>query len=208
MYRVKKFSHRGETYNFLMQNENGPCPLLAVANVLLLQRKIRIHPDYSYYEHSDLVSDITSHLLSLKPPGDNQQNWEQSIIDAVDILPSLQYGLDVNVRFDSEIGFEFTRQLSLFDIFDISLVHGWMYDPSNLDYKRTIGSLSYNQLMEALVELQDCSSRLEGEVSEEDELRLAESVHKGLLVEEFMKETASQLTAFGIRSIRQRLKSE
>lgn len=30
-----------------MQNENGPCPLLALANVLLLRGGIEIHPDYS-----------------------------------------------------------------------------------------------------------------------------------------------------------------
>ena len=29
-----------------MQNENGPCPLLALANVLLLRGGIEIHPDY------------------------------------------------------------------------------------------------------------------------------------------------------------------
>ena len=28
-------------------NENGPCPMLALANVLLLRGGIEIHPDYS-----------------------------------------------------------------------------------------------------------------------------------------------------------------
>ena len=40
-------SSAGNELPILMQNENGPCPLLALANVLLLRGGIHIHPDYS-----------------------------------------------------------------------------------------------------------------------------------------------------------------
>jgi len=39
-------SSAGNELPILMQNENGPCPLLALANVLLLRGGIEIHPDY------------------------------------------------------------------------------------------------------------------------------------------------------------------
>ena len=37
----------GNELPILMQNENGPCPLLALANVLILRGGIYIHPDFS-----------------------------------------------------------------------------------------------------------------------------------------------------------------
>mgnify|MGYP004228589791 FL=1 len=53
-----------------MQNNNGPCPLLALANVLLLQGGIHIHPDYSEvtfevtYSHSHSQRMCTHRLSS------------------------------------------------------------------------------------------------------------------------------------------------
>ena len=36
-YRTKRITYYGNELPILMQNENGPCPLLALANVLLLR---------------------------------------------------------------------------------------------------------------------------------------------------------------------------
>lgn len=41
-YRLKHISIRGRSVPVVMQNENGPCPLLAIANVLLLRNQIQL----------------------------------------------------------------------------------------------------------------------------------------------------------------------
>ena len=44
-FRLKRISYNGRDVPVLMQNENGPCPLLGLSNVLLLRGDISIHPD-------------------------------------------------------------------------------------------------------------------------------------------------------------------
>ena len=41
----------------------------------------------------------------------------------------LQTGLDVNVRYDSVKGFEFTSEIVIFDLLNVPLYHGWLPDP-------------------------------------------------------------------------------
>lgn len=41
-YHLKWFEWKGEQTPIVTQNENGPCPLLAIANVLILARKINL----------------------------------------------------------------------------------------------------------------------------------------------------------------------
>ena len=41
-YRLKHVDFLGRTVPVVLQNQNGPCPLLAVANVLLLRNQIHL----------------------------------------------------------------------------------------------------------------------------------------------------------------------
>lgn len=41
-YKLKHITIAGRGVPIVMQNENGPCPLLAIANVLLLRNQIRL----------------------------------------------------------------------------------------------------------------------------------------------------------------------
>ena len=46
---IKNIKYFGSNRMILLQNENGPCPLLAVANALLLENKLKgIHEDQGY----------------------------------------------------------------------------------------------------------------------------------------------------------------
>ncbi len=49
----------------------------------------------------------------------------------IKMLPRLQYGLDVNVRFNSVRGFEYTEEMATFDMTGITLLHGWILDPED-----------------------------------------------------------------------------
>ncbi|KAL7167393.1 hypothetical protein ACSBR2_037955 [Camellia fascicularis] len=102
------------------------------------------------------------------------ENQQQNIADAIDLLPRLATGIDVNIKFRRIDDFEFTRECAIFDLLDIPLYHGWIVDPQDYDTANAIGTKSYNTLMEELVALE--TRNMEGEQkknSEEDSIDFA-----------------------------------
>lgn len=67
-YRLRKIVFKGRTVPILMQNENGPCPLLAICNILLLQGQLHIHTDYSEVPSEKLLQDVANRVLESNPP--------------------------------------------------------------------------------------------------------------------------------------------
>ncbi|KFH70374.1 hypothetical protein MVEG_03224 [Podila verticillata NRRL 6337] len=131
----------------ITQNENGPCPLLALCNTLILQGKVAIKP-YNRpsigYDH--LLELLADYLLNEEEPstatsvsgsagrvGERVQSEKLKsrfeIESALRLLPHLEHGLDVNVFFKSIRGFEPTSELGLFHTFGVELVHGWVVSP-------------------------------------------------------------------------------
>ncbi|KAJ1535774.1 Ubiquitin carboxyl-terminal hydrolase MINDY-1, partial [Nowakowskiella sp. JEL0078] len=148
----------------ISQNENGPCPLLALCNVLLLKGEIFIHNDKSVVSYEHLVELLGDYLFTKTPePGSNEfqkrisdenyANYAQNLEDVMNLIPSLQYGLDVNVKFESPFSFELTPSLIVFDIFGTLLCHGWIADPQDLEtYQVVVGNLgSYNKVVESII---------------------------------------------------------
>lgn len=45
-------------------------------------------------------------------------------------------------------GFEFTQELSIFDLLGVHLYHGWLADPSDVSAHPVVSRFSYNQLVE------------------------------------------------------------
>ncbi|GFP86497.1 protein fam63a, partial [Phtheirospermum japonicum] len=82
------------------------------------------------------------------------ENQQQNIADAIDLLPRLTTGIDVNIKFRRIDDFEFTRECAIFDLLDIPLYHGWIVDPQDSETADAIGSKSYNTVMEELVSLE------------------------------------------------------
>lgn len=68
VYKLKRIDFFGRTVPIALQNENGPCPLLAIANVLLLRKQIELPeqaPDvsqvwYAWVAHNFCVTALTS----------------------------------------------------------------------------------------------------------------------------------------------------
>ena len=81
------------------------------------------------------------------------QDYHHTLHAALSIIPSLQTGLDVNVRFNSIHGFEPTAELSVFDVFNVDLVHGWVVDPQDEDTWNVVIRKcgSYNRAVECVV---------------------------------------------------------
>jgi MINDY deubiquitinase len=153
-----KAAKKGEKWivPIVLQNENGPCPLLAVANVLLLRRCITIHEDLARIAHDDLVQRVAEYLTEdvvpfLASVGSDVDTAAANVHEAIELLPKMDQGLDLNVRFTHINDLEATRECALFDVLGIDLVHGWIV-PAHSDVASVVGKLSYNQLVDAIIE--------------------------------------------------------
>ena len=54
--------------------------------------------------------------------------------------------------FSSVSGFEFTPELSIFDLLGVGLYHGWLVDPADTRQHMALAHCSYNQLVGKVIE--------------------------------------------------------
>nr|XP_044994333.1 ubiquitin carboxyl-terminal hydrolase MINDY-1 [Jaculus jaculus] len=151
---VKWISWKGERTPIITQSTNGPCPLLAIMNILLLHWKVKLPPQKEVITSDELMTHLGNCLLSIKPQEKSeglQLNFQQNIDDAMTVLPKLATGLDVNVRFTGVSDFEYTPECCAFDLLGIPLYHGWLVDPQSPEASSAVGKLSYNQLVEKII---------------------------------------------------------
>ncbi|XP_051234446.1 ubiquitin carboxyl-terminal hydrolase MINDY-2 isoform X2 [Dicentrarchus labrax] len=187
IYHIKWIKWREENTPIITQNENGPCPLLAIMNVLLLAWKVKMPPMMEIITAEQLMEYLGDYILETKPKEISEAqrlNYEQNMSDAMAVLHKLQTGLDVNVKFTGVRVFEYTPECIVFDLLDIPLYHGWLVDPQMHDIVKAVGNCSYNQLVEKIISCkQSDNSELAGE---------------GLVAEQFLNSTATQLTYHGL----------
>ncbi|XP_056463327.1 ubiquitin carboxyl-terminal hydrolase MINDY-2 isoform X1 [Gadus chalcogrammus] len=187
IYHIKWIKWKEENTPIITQNENGPCPLLAIMNVLLLAWKVKMPPMMEIITAEQLMEYLGDYILDSKPKEISEAqrlNYEQNMSDAMAVLHKLQTGLDVNVRFTGVRVFEYTPECIVFDLLDIPLYHGWLVDPQMQDMVKAVGSCSYNQLVEKIISCkQSENSELAGE---------------GMVAEQFLSSTATQLTYHGL----------
>ncbi|EFX62392.1 hypothetical protein DAPPUDRAFT_270490 [Daphnia pulex] len=90
--------------------------------------------------------------------------------DAMAVLPKLQTGLDVNVKFTVVRDFEYTPECIIFDLLRIPLFHGWLVDPQTPEIvaavvlealvienflERSASQLTYHGLSELTTSMED-----------------------------------------------------
>lgn len=165
-----------------LQNENGPCPLLAIANALALAGKLVLpQTGAPRVAQSELLTLVAAALLEAGDEGAADANKAQNVSDALTLVPKLATGIDVNVRFTGADAFEFTSDICVFDALRLPLYHGWLVDPAS-EAAALVAPLSYNALVDVVV---DDSTPLE---------RRAQ-------LQEFLEATASQLTETGLAAL-------
>lgn len=64
MYNLKRIRYKGEEVSIVTQNENGPCPLIAVMNVLLLRGAMEID-EQPCITHNELLHMLSDYLVKL-----------------------------------------------------------------------------------------------------------------------------------------------
>ncbi|NXT47102.1 MINY1 hydrolase, partial [Pluvianellus socialis] len=223
-YCVKWITWKGERTPVITQSENGPCPLLAIMNILFLQWKasgghpggllrgdrarlpsgwrgegaggrspaslcfqVKLPPQKEVITAEELMAHLGDCILSTQPrePSEGLQlNFQQNINDTMTVLPKLSTGLDVNVRFTGVSDFEYTPECIVFDLLNVPLYHGWLVDPQSPEVVQAVGKLSYNQLVEKIITCKQASD--------------SSLVSEGLVAEQFLESTASQLTYHGL----------
>ncbi|XP_075463898.1 ubiquitin carboxyl-terminal hydrolase MINDY-1 isoform X2 [Ascaphus truei] len=186
-YFVKWINWKGERTPVITQSENGPCPLLAIMNILFLRWKVKLPPKKEVITSEELMAHLGDCILSIQPQENSealQLNFQQNVNDAMTVLPKLSTGLDVNVRFTGVADFEYTPECIVFDLLNIPLYHGWLVDPQSPEAVPAVGKLSYNQLVEKIITCKHSND--------------PNLVTEGLIAEQFLESTAAQLTYHGL----------
>ncbi|CAJ0944714.1 unnamed protein product, partial [Mesorhabditis belari] len=152
-FETKKISFGEIPLRIVLQKVNGACPLLAIVNALALKGRI-------------------------KQAVDEEGNYNKALTDVINLIPTLNEGLIINVDFPSPHDFEFTPALSWLELVGLNLVHGWLPDPQLQEYCTLFGSMSYTQAQIKMIEKGGDTD--------------------GLIIGEFLNTTANQLTYYGI----------
>ncbi|XP_027767163.1 ubiquitin carboxyl-terminal hydrolase MINDY-1 [Empidonax traillii] len=156
-------------------------------NVLLLRWKVKLPPQKEVITAEELMAHLGDCILATQPRETSeglQLNFQQNISDTMTVLPKLSTGLDVNVRFTGVSDFEYTPECIVFDLLNIPLYHGWLVDPQSPEMVQAVGKLSYNQLVEKII---TCKQATDSSL-----------VSEGLVAEQFLEATASQLSYHGL----------
>uniref|UniRef100_A0A8C2JQN5 Ubiquitin carboxyl-terminal hydrolase n=1 Tax=Cyprinus carpio TaxID=7962 RepID=A0A8C2JQN5_CYPCA len=204
-YFVKWITWKEKKTAIITQSENGPCPLIAIMNILLLRWKVKLPAQMEVVTTEELMAHLVPLMapqsrniplslcslcecvLSIKPrekAEGMELNFQQNMSDAMAVLPKLSTGLDVNVRFTGVSDFEYTPECIVFDLLDIPLYHGWLVDPQSPEVVSAVGKLSYNQLVEKIIEFKHSTD--------------TSQVSEGLIAEQFLESTATQLSYHGL----------
>lgn len=193
-FRLKPTTFFGRPVAIICQNENGPCPLIAIANVLSLRGKLSISTDRSFISLDEVIQLVADEVFESSAPSSSQpvdeETRNQQCADILNVLPKLARGLDVNIQFKGVNKYEYTEEMSIFDSLGIPLLHGWVYDPKEARTAEVIGDQSYNHLIYKMVDYRslDLSApQADGKLAED-----------GPVIEAFLAASASQLTYTGL----------
>jgi len=168
-----------------LQNENGPCPLIATVNCLLLDGTAVLPANSVASQQASLavvVDVLANHALTVLSTESSYY-----VQEVMDYLPTFQYGLDTNPHL-LDGTFEYTaQQLAAFEATGLPVVHGWMVDPDDTELTRIVTqSPTYNQCMERLVRAQ---------TKEDIDAQEQADCQK---LQQFLESSAHQLTPTGL----------
>ncbi|KAG0639304.1 hypothetical protein HOY80DRAFT_97356 [Tuber brumale] len=204
----------------LLQNANGPCPLLALVNALVLSTPDGVKT--SLGEVLRLREQVSLELLLDAVFEELMSRGSGGLPDVGDLfsfLLTLHTGMNVNPRFlplDDERrvlgpsgGFENTREMALYGAFKVPLVHGWLPEPVDpvLDAMRRRGAGSYEEAQTLLLIEEEIITKVtsgtQPELTSEEE-RICDDAR---IIREFMEKSKTQLTTHGLDVLRRDLKA-
>lgn len=153
VHAVRRIHFLGHAVAVVLQNANGPCPLIAITNALLLLRRIALADHFAFVDQSWMVEAVAGFISRTSRGGSDAAlaaNLHLLVRDACAALPRLSRGLDLNLHFADAESFEFTPELSVFDLCGVRLFHGWVVDPADAA-AAAVAPLSVNQALNLIV---------------------------------------------------------
>ena len=191
-YRLKQIRFHESTCNILLQNENGPCPLLAAANALILRGAISL-PSHCVQNSVASLEDLTNMLVNHVNLDIHHEHYIDELLTHI---PRFQAGMDVNPKFTQGCtGYEPTAELGAFEMLGVTLVHGWLVDPRDEVTFVALQDKTYNELVEIIIEGNEATSKLENDPDNE---QLHQISMRGTDVQDFLNHTGHQLTVYGL----------
>ncbi|KAI9730588.1 MAG: hypothetical protein M1834_005831 [Cirrosporium novae-zelandiae] len=199
----------------LVQNANGPCPLLALVNALLLSTHMTASTPL--VETLRVREHVTLGLLLEAVFNELYDRCQSTVPDPDELnafLVALHTGMNVNPAFvapepDSLIalpsedntnrvpgGFENTKEMGLYSLFGIPLVHGWLPPHSHPVYQALERlAKTYEDAQNILFHEEELEDKLDQERLSEEELEMLQDIKN---IKQFLSTTATQLTGFGL----------
>jgi hypothetical protein len=225
-YSIKKIRWYDDTVGglrmspVLVQNANGPCPLLALVNALVLSTPVG--------ESSGLIDALSSReQVSLNLLIDavfdelmtGRRSGAEELPDVSELyafLKALHTGMNVNPRFIEETngrshaprsapgGFESTKEMRLYSTFGIPLVHGWLPVLESPDYRSFARSAAtYEDAQNIQFHEEELEERLDTTGLSAREQDMFEDLHS---IKNFLQVWPTQLTDYGLQILHEHLK--
>jgi len=201
----------------LVQNANGPCPLLALVNALVLTTPANgntaLIEALSYKEQVSLgllLDAVFDELTSGR-----RGNDLPDIGDLYSFLITLHTGMNVNPRFvdageeaQAEAPrhpgtFEETKEMRLYSTFDIPLIHGWIPDPGDSAYSafhRQKVAQTYDDAQNMQFHAEELEAKFHAEGLSEEEQDIFTDV---IAIKEFLTTYPTQLSEYGLEVFKQ-----
>lgn len=199
-FTTKTIKFEGLKRNILLQNENGPCALVALTNLLVLspQHKRDAQELIQLLNSNYVVSlqDLITTFANIGVMMDNGQS--EDVNELLQLLPQLHAGLNVNPAFNGT--FHDNQALALFRLFQVSLTHGWLVDPEqNIQQYERVSHYSYDDAQNLLVQAYDIQNN-SVEVENPDDI-----LQDAQYLKSFLARSATQLTEYGIHHLNELL---
>ncbi|KAL8815405.1 MAG: hypothetical protein Q9223_005450 [Gallowayella weberi] len=221
------------TSPIMVQNANGPCPLLALVNALILStpagvetsliETLRVREQVSL---GLLLDTVIDELMSGRR-GDAAQNLPD-VSELYAFLVNLHTGMNVNPRFVEPIiapahlmdspadpsktsmetrkagGFEDTPAMRLYATFAVSLIHGWLPRRNHpVCASLNRSAKTYEDAQSLLFVEEELEGKLQAQGLSFEEQRLLEDVTS---IKHFLTSSPTQLTDYGLDTITESLR--
>ncbi|KAI1825340.1 hypothetical protein F4861DRAFT_196754 [Xylaria intraflava] len=214
----------------LVQNANGPCPLVALVNALILTTPADRHrtelvetlKSREQISLKFLLELVVDELMSFRHTESNVPLPDMSELYA--FLQGLHTGMNVNPRFvpplevnaadkhiipsDVDIPgtFEKTRDMELYATFSIPLIHGWLPPKDGPAYNALMArASSYDDAQNLLFREEELELKFSNSQTglTEEEQQLYQDI---ITIKSFLSTTATQLTPSGLDIITKSIK--
>lgn len=194
-FETKEIEVNGLPCKVILQNENGPCALVALTNLLVLSLKHRHMSQRLIHllEESSIVSLEMLNQVLVDIALSNVEAGESDKAELLRLMPSLHTGMNINPKFNGL--FQNEREMALFRLFDVILVHGWIMDNESRDAVEVdrLADYSYEDAQNLMVNVNSTSNLKDLEDS---------AFQNAKILQEFMDSSPTQLTNEGLNTLR------